>query len=325
MKTHETFMQRCIELAQNGLGHTAPNPLVGCVIEHENEIIAEGWHREYGGDHAERIAISSIQDNALIGKSTLYVNLEPCNHKGKTPPCCDLIVESGLRKVVIGCSDPNEHAGSGAKKLRSEGIEVIEGIMQAEAREVNKRFLTYYEEQRPYVILKWAQTMDGFIDKKRSGGKPSIISGELSQRISHKWRTEEQSIMIGTNTARLDDSLLTARYWKGPDPLRVTVDVNNRLPDNLHLFQGPPETIVLKTERVSEMLKELHQREIQSVIVEGGAKLLSSFLKEGLWDEARIFINEQSFGEGVEAPALPSGEHKTEQLEVDQLSVFKNH
>ena len=318
-------MQRCIELAENGLGYTAPNPLVGCVIEYEDNIIAEGWHKKFGGDHAERIAINAVTDKALLSESTLYVNLEPCSHEGKTPPCCDLIIESGIHVVVIGCADPHKKAGNGAKRLRQEGIEVTEGILEGEAREVNKRFLSYCEKQRPYVILKWAQTMDGFIDTRREGDKPAKISGELAQRISHKWRTEEQAIMVGTNTALLDNPQLTARYWKGPDPIRVTVDVNGRLPRDLHLFQSPPKTIILKTENVEEMLAQLHQQEIQSLIVEGGAKLLSSFLKEGLWDEARVFINEKTFGDGIKAPALPSGVHSTEQLEEDQLLIFKNH
>ncbi|HMK24863.1 MAG TPA: bifunctional diaminohydroxyphosphoribosylaminopyrimidine deaminase/5-amino-6-(5-phosphoribosylamino)uracil reductase RibD [Chitinophagaceae bacterium] len=322
---HSPYMQRCLELAEQGAGYVAPNPMVGAVLLHEDKIIGEGWHQQYGGPHAEVNCIAQAIQNGQADKldrSTLYVSLEPCVHHGKTPPCTDLIIQHKIKKVVIGCRDPfKEVDGKGIEKLRAAGVEVelVDRLLAYECKNMNKRFLTFHTKQRPYIILKWAQTAD---HKISSGNNERLmISNEYSNRLVHKWRSEEASILVGTNTAMLDDPELTTRLWPGPSPIRLVIDMNLRLPSSLKIFDQQVRTIVfnkLKHEEngnllyyqvtndanlVPEVIKALYQLNIQSVLVEGGAKLLRSFMDDGLWDETRIIHNYSLHaGDGLNAP-----------------------
>lgn len=339
-------MYRCLELANRGAGHVAPNPMVGAVLVHDNVIIGEGWHQQYGQAHAEVNCIThlvapanlTVNTNELISNSTLYVSLEPCAHTGKTPPCADMIIKHKIPKVVIGCRDPfPEVNGKGIEKLQAAGVEVAVGVLEDECRELNKRFFTFHEKQRPYIILKWAQTGDGYISTSPSpplrgrGGEVAagrlFISNEYSNRLVHRWRSEEAAILVGTNTALLDDPALTTRLWPGPSPVRVVLDMNLRLPASLKLFNGSVKTIVLNSSKqvedgnlfyykidkdkniASQLADALHQLKIQSVLVEGGAVLLQSFIDEGLWDEIRIIKNEELIiNNGLNAPVLQQAE-----------------
>ena len=322
-------MQRCLELAKKGAGSVAPNPMVGAVLVYEDRIIGEGWHQQYGEAHAEVNCINDAMihlnaesdwEHDIIEKSTLYVSLEPCAHFGKTPPCADLIIQHKISKVVIGSKDPfQEVNGKGIEKLKAAGVEVISGILENECKALNNRFFTFHEKKRPYVILKWAQTADGKMASLNpsAGGtsdsdrKRLFISNEYSNRLVHQWRSEEASILIGTNTALLDDPELTNRLWEGNSPIRLVLDMDLRLPSHLKLFDKKVKTIVFNAVKqeekenliyykidkeksiVSEISYALYQLNIQSVIVEGGAKLLQSFIDAGLWDEARVISNEK--------------------------------
>jgi diaminohydroxyphosphoribosylaminopyrimidine deaminase/5-amino-6-(5-phosphoribosylamino)uracil reductase len=340
----EKYMQRCLQLAANGLGNVAPNPMVGSVIVHDDKIIGEGFHANFGEAHAEVNAINSVKNKALLKDATLYVSLEPCSHQGKTPPCSDLIIESGIKKVVIGCSDTNPLvAGKGIEKLKRAGVEVILGIMEKEARKLNKRFFTFHEQKRPYIILKWAQTADGFIDRKRNDNtEPALqISNEHSRRLLHKWRSEEQAIMVGTNTARLDNPRLDVRLVSGKKPLRIVLDKNAELPENLNLFDGSQPTLVFTSKKkeatinieyatidfetnvLPQVMNVLHEKQIQSVIVEGGTKLLQSFIDQNLWDEARVIISNALIGAGVAAPKLNAEPASIDTIESDKLYLFR--
>ena len=283
------YMRRCLQLATYGKGFVAPNPMVGAVIVHKNRIIGEGFHGKYGDSHAEVQAISSVKDEKLLKSSTLYVNLEPCSHYGKTPPCVDLIIEKRIPRVITGHEDPfPEVSGKGIKKLRDAGIEVICGIMEDDCKELNKRYLTYMLQHRPYIILKWAQSSDGFMDQLREENDnkaPVKFSNAFTQMLVHKTRAEEAAIMVGTRTLRLDKPALNVRYWKGNDPERITVDSKLSL---------------------QQQLRFLYERRIQSLMVEGGAKLLTSFLHENLWDEIQIEVASLSLGRGIAAP-IPYG------------------
>ena len=283
------YMHRCLQLATYGKGFVAPNPMVGAVIVHNNRITGEGFHGKYGDLHAEVQAINSVKDEKLLKNSTLYVNLEPCSHYGKTPPCVDLIREKQIPKVVIGQEDPfPEVSGKGIIKLREAGIDVVCGIMEEECRELNKRYLTYIHQHRPYILLKWAQSSDGFMDQLREendGKDPVKFSNTFTQMLVHKTRAEEAAIMVGTRTLRLDKPALNVRYWKGNDPERITAD--NRL-------------------SLQQQLNLLYERKIQSLMVEGGAKLLQSFLNENLWDEIQIEVASFSLKKGIMAP-IPYG------------------
>lgn len=341
---HEKYMQRCLQLAANGLGSVAPNPMVGCVIVHNNLIIGEGFHANYGEAHAEVNAISSVKDKSLLKDATLYVSLETCAHQGKTPPCSDLIIKSGIKKVVIACSDTNPLvAGKGIEKLKGAGVDLISGILEIEARELNKHFFTFHEQKRPYIILKWAQTADGFIDRKRNGNNESAlqISNEHSKRLLHKWRSEEQAIMVGTTTARLDNPRLDVRLVSGKNPLRIALNKNLELTENLYLFDGSQPTLVFTAKKKTskknlefitiefernvllQVMNVLFEKQIQSVIVEGGSKLLQSFIDENLWDEARVFVSETFIGEGVVAPKLNAEPVSIDKIEKDKLYLFK--
>ncbi|MDR2692459.1 MAG: bifunctional diaminohydroxyphosphoribosylaminopyrimidine deaminase/5-amino-6-(5-phosphoribosylamino)uracil reductase RibD [Dysgonamonadaceae bacterium] len=286
----EKYMHRCLQLAAYGRGVTAPNPMVGAVIVHQGKIIGEGFHRKYGGPHAEVNAIASVKEEQLLKESILYVNLEPCSHYGKTPPCSELIIRKQIPEVVIGQIDPfPEVSGKGIKKLEDAGIKVVCGMLEKACCRLNKNYLTFIEEHRPYIILKWAQSADGFMDKFREEGdgrKPVKFSGSFTQMLVHKLRAEEAAVMIGKRTQLLDKPALNVRFWKGNDPEKLIADSSKTL---------------------QNQLQELYAKNLQSVIVEGGSRLLHAFLAENLWDEAHIEISPVLLGEGVKAPVLLNG------------------
>ncbi|WP_029037437.1 bifunctional diaminohydroxyphosphoribosylaminopyrimidine deaminase/5-amino-6-(5-phosphoribosylamino)uracil reductase RibD [Salinimicrobium xinjiangense] len=348
MDRHEFYISRCIQLAQNGLGKTYPNPVVGSVIVYNDLIIGEGWHHKAGEPHAEINAVASVKDRSLLTKSTIYVSLEPCSHYGKTPPCSNLIIDSGIKRVVIGTVDPfSEVAGKGIKKLMDAGCEVRVGVLEKECRELNKRFFTFHTKQRPYIILKWAQTSDNFIaplPDKSAARKPVWITGKYSQQLVHKWRSEEQAIMVGTNTAVADNPRLNTRLWHGSNPVRVVLDRQLRIPKDSHIFDNSVKTIVL-TGKVSEERSAknvifeqvdfsmdlpqqasdvLFRHEIQSVIIEGGRQTLQAFIDSGLWDEARIFTGNKTFKEGIKAPEISGKIASETQIELDRLKIYFN-
>jgi diaminohydroxyphosphoribosylaminopyrimidine deaminase / 5-amino-6-(5-phosphoribosylamino)uracil reductase len=347
------FMQRGIQLAKLGAGEVSPNPMVGCVIVHEGKIIGEGYHQKYGEAHAEVNAINSVLDKSLLSESTIYVTLEPCSHFGKTPPCADLLIKHEVKKVVVCNYDPNPLvAGQGIEKLRRAGIEVEVGLLEEEGKELNKRFFTYIEKKRPYIILKWAESADGFIAKKNY--ESVQISNLLSRRFVHKMRAEEDAIMVGTNTARYDNPTLDTRFWTGKNAVRVLIDKDLTLPENLHIFDGSQETICYTTvvrsstsrsvqvvnddfdnndnnEGVLEIIfratvdgdnnninqfiiKDLYERKIQSIIIEGGTILLQSFIDLGLWDEAFILKSNLKLEDGIKAPVVGGSEILREDL-----------
>jgi len=337
--THdEFFMQRALELAQLGVGRVSPNPRVGCVIVHNNKIIGEGWHQKFGEAHAEVNAINSAKDQSLLKESTVYVNLEPCSHFGKTPPCVDLLIKHRVKKVVIGNLDSNPKVhGKGIKKLKDAGIETLTGVLEKEGHELNKRFFTFIEEQRPYIILKWAQTTDEFIAQKNFESK--WISNEFSRQLVHRWRSEEDAVLVGTHTASHDNPSLTVRDWTGRNPTRIVIDRFLRLNDRLQLFDKKEKTIcynVLKHEEyknlllvridennfLEELVHDLFKRNIQSVIVEGGAQTLQLFMDANLWDEARVFTSPRTFGEGIKAPSRKGKLCAQQNIGTDRLEVF---
>ena len=329
-----------------GMGNVAPNPMVGCVIVHNNKIIGEGYHIKYGGPHAEVNAINSVKDKELLKDSTLYVNLEPCAHYGKTPPCTDLILEYNIPNVIISHLDCySEVAGKGARKLRKAGVNVMLGTKARLSRELNKRFYTFHEKKRPYIILKWAQTIDGFIDLKRDRNKAegaAWITNEYSDILVHKWRSEEDSIIVGSNTAFNDNPQLNVRHYYGRNLTRIVIDRELRLPVNLNLFDDTQPTIVLTEkdkndtdntkyvkidftkEICSQIIEVLYKRRIQSIIVEGGKTLLESFINAGLWDEARVFTCNCLFGEGMESPKISHNLIYTENIAGDTLLIYRN-
>jgi diaminohydroxyphosphoribosylaminopyrimidine deaminase/5-amino-6-(5-phosphoribosylamino)uracil reductase len=317
-------MRRCLEIAQNGLGRVAPNPMVGAVLVRNEEIIAEGFHRAHGLPHAEPEAINKVENKDLLRDCTLYVSLEPCSHFGKTPPCAELIIASQIPRVVVATTDIfSKVNGAGIQRLRQAGVEVTVGILEKEAREQNKRFFTFHEKKRPYIILKWAQTSDGFIDIFRTTNEPPAkISNSEAHRLSHRWRTEEQAIMVGANTALMDNPTLTARLWSGKNPTRILIDERNNLPRTLNIFNDEAPTSIFNNSDINFWLKELHEKNIQSVIVEGGARLLQKFIAAELWDEARIFTAPQKFGKGVCAPKINGAARSEEFLGDNKLRVI---
>ncbi|HEX2630269.1 MAG TPA: bifunctional diaminohydroxyphosphoribosylaminopyrimidine deaminase/5-amino-6-(5-phosphoribosylamino)uracil reductase RibD [Chitinophagaceae bacterium] len=345
---HAHYMRRCFELALLGAGYVAPNPMVGSVLVHNDRIIGEGWHQRYGQAHAEVNCIASVkeEDKHLITSSTMYVSLEPCAHYGKTPPCADLIVRNHIPHVVIGCRDPfGEVNGKGIDKLKAAGVNVEVGILEEEAKELNKRFFTFHTQHRPYVILKWAQTADSFIAAHpvNNNGKTDrlLISNDLSNRMVHRWRSEEASILVGTNTALLDNPALTNRLWDGPSPVRLVVDMELQLPHELQLFDRSQHTIVFNTIKheeegnllyyqvthdvnlIPQMMNALYQLQLQSVLVEGGAVLLQSFITENCWDEARVIVNNDLFiKKGLPAPVINGIAHEITQLKNDTLLLY---
>ncbi|MBI3503014.1 MAG: bifunctional diaminohydroxyphosphoribosylaminopyrimidine deaminase/5-amino-6-(5-phosphoribosylamino)uracil reductase RibD [Bacteroidetes bacterium] len=342
MIAHEKYIKRCIELAQKGFVKVAPNPMVGCVIVCDEKIIGEGYHKKFGEAHAEVNAIDSVKDKSLLKNSTLYVNLEPCSHFGKTPPCAEHIIRYKLKYVVIGTLDPNPLvAGKGIQKLISAGCDVKVGILEDQCRELNKRFFIFHEKKRPFIILKWAVTKDnymGILNLK------SQISNLKSQKLVHQWRSEEQAIMIGTNTALTDNPKLTTRLVKGKNPLRIVIDKDLKIPSKFHLLDKKISTIVFTAKQKSssknleyveidfkknvlnQILIVLHQRNIQSLIVEGGAKLLNSFIKEGIWDEARVFTSNKKLNQkdGIASPEISGKIILEKQIGSDSLKVLRN-
>lgn len=322
MTNDEKYMMRCIQLAQNGKLGAAPNPMVGAVVVCDGRIIGEGYHAKCGEAHAEVNAINSVKDESLLHRSTLYVSLEPCAHYGKTPPCAKLIVSKGIPKVVIGCQDPfSKVAGKGIEILKQAGCEVVVGVLEKACQDLNKAFFTVQLKHRPFITLKWAQSADGFMDVERNDGEPVKLSSPLTQLIAHKRRAEHQAIIVGTQTARLDNPSLNVRDWCGPQPLRIVIDKDLTLPRHLHLFDGSQPTLVVteKNETIAgamtlqvdfnqsilpQLMEELQRRNIQSLLVEGGSKLLQSFIDEGLWDEAYVEHCPQVLGHGILSPSL---------------------
>lgn len=342
------YMRRCLELADNGAGYVAPNPLVGAVIVYDGRVVGEGAHRHYGGNHAEANAVSSVKDKSILKDTAMYVSLEPCSHKGKQPPCCDLIIQCGIPKVYVATEDPNPLvAGKGIQRLCDAGVEVQVGLLKEDAQEQNRRFFTYQQKKRPYVVLKWAQSIDGFIDKKRDAGTPpEWLTGAQGQLLVHRWRTEEPAIMVGANTVLRDNPRLTSRKWDGKNPLRVVFDKDLSLPKAAHIFNNEAKTLVLTyvgkpdsnrypdTVEIQpidpsagveeQVLAELYRREIQSILVEGGGYVLAQFIGKKLWDEARIFTASKVLMEGLPAPSLSGSLIGSAGYSDFNLKVFRN-
>jgi len=347
MVQHEKYMQRCLELAQLGIGAVSPNPMVGAVVVFDDQIIGEGYHQKYGEAHAEVNAINQVISNfsnsaELLKQATIYVSLEPCAHYGKTPPCADLIIKHQIPKVVVGCRDPFAQVdGKGIEKLKDAGIEVITGVLEKECRWLNRRFFTRVQKHRPYVILKWAQTTDGFFAP--DDGSQLWITGEESRRLVHQWRAEEDAVLIGKNTAAIDNPQLNVRYAQGRAPKRVVIDRRLELDPALNIFDQSVETLIInevktdvngKVKYISledfdryvpqYILFQLYLQDIQSVIIEGGAGTLNSFIEAGLWDEARIFTGDKELKKGIKAPEVKGrliGEYSPGN---DRLRVFVN-
>ena len=342
----EHFMLRCLELAQLGAGSVAPNPMVGCVVVHENTIIGEGYTSPYGGNHAEVNAINSVANKSLLKKATLYVSLEPCAHFGKTPPCANLIIEKKIKRVVIACLDSFAQVnGLGIKRLLEAGVDVKVGKLEAEAQEVNRRFFTFHQKKRPYIILKWAETADGFVDKIRTDfSQPSLkITSEPANILAHKWRAEEAAIMVGKNTALLDNPSLTTRKYEGNNPIRVLLDGKLETPESANIFNNEASTLIFTENTKSEIrntkleaisvesvrnlqsiLTELYKRDIQSVIVEGGPTLHASFYKAGIWDEIRRFVSPITIETGVKALQLNHAPEEETLIGSDHLFTYRN-
>ncbi|MGC1204915.1 MAG: bifunctional diaminohydroxyphosphoribosylaminopyrimidine deaminase/5-amino-6-(5-phosphoribosylamino)uracil reductase RibD [Flavobacteriaceae bacterium] len=333
MNPHEIYIKRCLQIAENGLGVTRPNPMVGSVIVYNNKIIGEGFTSEYGENHAEVNAIKSVKNKGLLKQATLYVTLEPCSHFGKTPPCSNLIIKHQIPKVVIGCIDDNEKvAGKGITKLKEAGIHVIVGVLEDDCKNHHKRFFTFYNKKRPYIILKWAESLDGFIaPKTKNEQKPVWITNIFSRQVVHKWRAEEQAILVGTNTMLQDNPSLTVRNWTGKNPTRVVIDKDSKLSNNYNVFDNNSETIVInKTDYdfskplAKQICNTLFEKNITSIIIEGGSKTLQTFIDENLWDEARIFIGQNLFKDGIKAPMFTGKLISEEKILTDTLKIYKN-
>lgn len=348
MNEDEKYMARCLQLAQCGRTGAAPNPMVGAVIVADGRIIGEGYHIRCGEAHAEVNAINSIRpwDEPLLAQASMYVSLEPCSHYGKTPPCADLIIARGIPRVVVGCVDPfSEVAGRGIRKLREAGIDVTVGVLERECLAVNHRFITCHTEKRPYVILKWAQSADGFIDRLRTSPDepPVTFSTSRTAMLVHRQRADVQAIMVGRRTALLDNPSLTVRHWPGKSPLRIVVDRRLSLPRTLRLFDGSHPTLVFTActdvpslpnveyvaldfskDILPQLLSELYGRRIQSLLVEGGSALLQSFIDADLWDEAHVETAPLTLTEGVKAPALPAGLGKeVQRIDLNLREIYR--
>lgn len=334
----EQYMRRCLQLALMAEGRTYPNPMVGSVIVCDGRIIGEGYHRKAGTPHAEVNAVASVKDKSLLANSTLYVNLEPCAHWGRTPPCAKLIIDSHIPRVVVGCVDTfSEVSGKGIAMMREAGVDVRVGLLEQECRYVNRRFFTYHEKQRPYVLLKWAESADGYIDALRDAkDRPVWFTNEECRRLVHKQRTEECAVMIGADTALLDNPSLTARSWQGNQPMRIVIDLHGRTYGApLKLFTDGGDAIVLSGQRngkegnvqyvrvesdgmsVKPLLKALYDMEVQSVIVEGGRVTLQRFIDEGVWDEAWRYVGTLALGDGVPAPRMTGEVHSLKRKNIE--------
>ncbi|MFL1896475.1 bifunctional diaminohydroxyphosphoribosylaminopyrimidine deaminase/5-amino-6-(5-phosphoribosylamino)uracil reductase RibD [Aquimarina sp. 2-A2] len=347
MSVHKKYMQRCIQLAKNGLGTTYPNPLVGSVIVYQDRIIGEGWHYQAGTAHAEVNAINAVENEALLSKSTIYVSLEPCSHYGKTPPCSDLIIAKGIKRVVIGTIDSfAEVSGRGIQKLIQAGCDVIVGVLEEECKQLNKRFFTFHNKKRPYIILKWAKTRDNFIApaNNRDERAPVWITEAPAKQLVHQWRAEEQAILIGTQTAIKDNPKLTLRNWQGHQPTRIILDRSNKVPENSHIFDTNAATICFTEKSIKNnkytnteyitvpftqdllpaICNALYERGIQSLIVEGGTKTLQSFIDLNMWDEARVFTGDKYFKNGTPEPKFKAKKHSQVQIGNDLLITYQN-
>lgn len=327
-------MKRCIDLAKNGLGTTYPNPMVGSVIVHDGKIIGEGWHRKSGEAHAEVNAINSVKEKSLLKNATIYVSLEPCSHFGKTPPCSDLIIANEIPSIVIGSIDPNiKVSGNGIRKLREAGKNVTVGVLEKKCMELNRRFFTFHNKKRPYIILKWAESRDGFIAPlAKTENKPVWITNKFSRQLVHKWRSEEQAILAGTQTVIDDNPELNVRDWTGNNPVRIVLDQNNRISKESHIFDNQSKTIVFGADLIDfsenlagQIADILHDENIQSVIIEGGRQTLQTFIDANLWDEARIFKGSTYFENGLKAPNFTATFLKKKIILNDELLIFKNH
>ncbi|NRD23397.1 bifunctional diaminohydroxyphosphoribosylaminopyrimidine deaminase/5-amino-6-(5-phosphoribosylamino)uracil reductase RibD [Winogradskyella litoriviva] len=331
MTTHETYIKRCLQIAKNGLGTTRPNPMVGAVIVHNDLIIAEGYTSAYGGNHAEVNAINAVKDKSLLTKCTLYVTLEPCSHFGKTPPCSDLIVKHKIPNVVIGCIDDNpEVAGKGIAKLKASGCNVTVGVLEAECKAHHKRFFTFHNKKRPYIILKWAETTDGFMAPiKKDEKKPVWITNKYSRQLVHKWRAEEQAILVGTNTVIEDNPSLTVRDWSGENPIRVVLDRTSKLNSDYSIFNDEAKTIRVTDKDIDfekpiaiQIADVLFKQNINSIIIEGGSQTLQTFIDENLWDEARVFIGKTEFKSGIKAPQIIGNLIFENTIKNDTLKIY---
>jgi diaminohydroxyphosphoribosylaminopyrimidine deaminase / 5-amino-6-(5-phosphoribosylamino)uracil reductase len=345
VNNHEHYIKRCVELAKNGFGTTYPNPMVGSVIVHDGKIIGEGWHRQAGEAHAEVNAIAAVKDKSLLAESTIYVSLEPCNHYGKTPPCSDLILKNKIKNIVIGTVDSYEKvAGSGIEKLKNAGCNVTVGVLEKECQELNKRFFTFHNKKRPYIILKWAESQDGFIAPlSREKQNPVWLSNEFSRQLVHKWRSEEQAILVGTTTVLADNPRLDVRDWHGQNPVRIVLDRLKKIDGSYHVMDKNSTTIVIteieNLESSEHLIYEntifdnrlaericaiLYKHNIQSVIIEGGTKTLETFINACIWDEARFFSCPILLKEGIQAPKI-SFIYKTVTIKNDDLKTIYNY
>lgn len=344
MMNDELYMLRCIKLAQLGKRAVAPNPMVGAVIVHDNKIIGEGCHQHYGEAHAEVNAVNSVQDKSQLKNATIFVSLEPCAHHGKTPPCSDLLIANKFKRVVIGCLDTySEVSGKGIEKLRKAGIDVTVGILEKECRELNKRFFTFHEKKRPYIILKWAQTQDGYIDINRANNEKGInwITQKETKSLVHQWRSEEHAILVGKKTIFNDNPSLTVREVKGINPIRVVIDsTNSTFNSDYNIFNQEASTIIFnsKLERsenninwvkledysIKNICNQLYKLNIQSIIIEGGAYTLNQFISSDYWDEARVLIGQSNFGSGIEAPSINFTPSYSETFFEDKINYYKN-
>lgn len=341
MKTHEKYMRRCLQIAKNGIAAALPNPSVGAVIVYQEKIIGEGFTSIYGGPHAEVNAINAVKDKSLLKKATLYVSLEPCSHFGKTPPCCDLILKNDIPAIVIGCQDPNALvAGKSIQKMKEAGKIVVVGVLEKECQESNQRFFTFHNKKRPYIILKWAESLDGFIAPtnevrlqiSQAKQQPFWISNKYSRQITHKWRSEEQAILIGTQTAIDDNPKLDVRDWKGKNPIKIVLDQNNRIPKENNIFDNQSNVIVLtgadldfKNKMATQIAHIIYEKNIASVIIEGGRQTLQSFIDENLWDEARVFRGSNVLNDGIKAPKMKAKLMAAKAIINDELLIFRNH
>ncbi len=342
MQKDKLYMQRCIDLALLGIGEVGSNPMVGAVIVLDDVIIGEGYHQKFGEAHAEVNAINAVKDKSLLNKATIYVSLEPCSHFGKTPPCADLLINSNFKKVVIGCQDTfSEVSGRGIEKLKAAKIDVVLGVLEEECRDLNRRFFTFHEQKRPYVILKWAQTKDGFLDRLRDDDTNKInwISSKETKTLVHKWRSEESSILVGKNTILNDNPTLTVRELTGKNPIRIILDSHLSLSLNFNVFNKDAETVVLNLEKeeiieglkfkkilnfdIDSILKALYDLNIQSVFVEGGAQTLQSFISSNLWDEVRVIVGNTTFKEGLKAPVLAQIPTSNFSFSSDMIYFYK--
>ena len=341
MKTHEHFIEKCITLARKGILNVSPNPMVGCIIVYNDEIIGEGYHQEYGKSHAEVNAIKAVKDKSLLSKSTLYVNLEPCCHHGKTPPCTDLIIRHNFSKVVIGCIDPfSEVSGRGIKKLEDNSIKVVHGVLEEKCKDLNRRFFYFHKYKRPYIILKWAKSKDNYIAPINQE-KPFWMTSKESKTLVHNWRAEEDAILVGRKTVTADNPSLTVRMCEGKNPMRLVIDKSLSLKNNYNIFDDHAETLVFNNIKsytvrntiyvkidfsnpIEEILNELYKRKILSLIVEGGAITINSFIENNLYDEIRLFTTEKVLENGILSPLIPNIKMtKNTIIDKDKLEVYK--